>query len=1069
MMEISVATNALSHLDWRIRVAGLRVLEKLADGKKYKNINFPAKDMLVRCFSDEVEAVKLAGLRTFFKFIDQEIFGDRVAIPDTLPEAIFSLLSSESEDIRISAINIIPTYLTEVEATDDIIRTLMNVWDRRDEASRIATLQTLCSLVDTGNFCINDVFVQAIRGILPSLLSDGPAAVRMAALQMLPGIAKHDVFTEIVNESLSTLLRPTVDKDLAGSAQEVDLFSIMTLKTISDVAKNETFRRTIEATKLSEKYASAAKEGGWLLRVAFLKLMSVLDLSAKDFLKTTLKQMIPDISDALRDSENNEVRMAGVQLLSIPIVKEIPPHELNSLLRILVTLLSDSEEEVRITALQTLSGLAVQEVFREAINGSLPALLEALRHDETRTRVAALRTCATLAQDVTFRDIVNLAAPQIVTCVTDADDDVQVAAMITLSQLSRDEEFRLVVSEAAPLVMSQLNSGYWTVRRQAARTLSIFAENDAFADIINSFIPKIVEFIKDPDEDVRVEVSKTLLSYVERNVYRPSIRGALQTFGPSHLVDLVSDQFKHVRMAALPLIPKVVELGALPDSAKMVMSSIVKLLWNDDEGVCVAALEAIRALVERDREYAKEFAPEIPKLIELLKTDDWRGKISTALLLTLSAMVTRDKESASDVVKIVSRVFVVLKDTEEPQFWDATARVFLALASLGEDLKDNVHKIVSACVTSALEETHRHARVWGLLTMESIAEQIPGFKFDDCRPTVLELLDSEDLDVRLATIRVVSSWSPLSSNLFEWNVLDPGGEERLHTVTQTAWLEILTDLKSTNPTGGAFEKLCTLADYVDVFAHADTMPAIIAALQGPRALPCLRAVSKLAAQYRFRDALVPIVPKVTAMLSNRNSDAEIRLEVLENLRQVAEYRKLRMEIQENVSVIISALKDRDPKVRVASLRVLLKLVEAVSPKNIPDRIQSTMPTLFTLLRNSATREESIALINCLARDKTFRSDLLTRLLPMILDCQTAISWGQILLIARLLEDERLKLEESDLQFTLCLITCKKAELQDYVMKFMTTTLQKYLETCRNASKFPPSLSSAFSSVALLKR
>ncbi|KAJ6453306.1 hypothetical protein C8R45DRAFT_945146 [Mycena sanguinolenta] len=154
VMQISVATNALSHLDRRIRVAGLRVLENLADDKKYKNINFPAKDMLVRCFSDEVEAVKLAGLRTLFKFIDQEIFGDRVAILDTFPEPIFSLLA----------------------------------------------------------------FVSVLYSMVTAIL--------------------HVSFP------------------------------------------SETFRRTIEATKLSEKYASAAKEGGWPLRVAFLKLMSVLNVSA---------------------------------------------------------------------------------------------------------------------------------------------------------------------------------------------------------------------------------------------------------------------------------------------------------------------------------------------------------------------------------------------------------------------------------------------------------------------------------------------------------------------------------------------------------------------------------------------------------------------------------------------------------------------------------------------------------------------------------------------------------------------------------------------------------------------
>lgn len=89
---------------------------------------------------------------------------------------------------------------------------------------------------------------------------------------------------------------------------------------------------------MSGSYARGAKDGSWPTRVAFLKLMSVLGATTKglrqvrihpfpteshdpETLKTTVKQILPEINDTLRDNENSEVRMAGVQLLSISAIK----------------------------------------------------------------------------------------------------------------------------------------------------------------------------------------------------------------------------------------------------------------------------------------------------------------------------------------------------------------------------------------------------------------------------------------------------------------------------------------------------------------------------------------------------------------------------------------------------------------------------------------------------------------------------------------------------------------------------------------------------------------------------
>ncbi|KAJ6449114.1 armadillo-type protein [Mycena sanguinolenta] len=392
--------------------------------------------------------------------------------------------------------------------------------------------------------------------------------------------------------------------------------------------------------------------------------------------------MMPDISDALHDNERIEMRMAGVELLSISVIKEISATEFNSLLPTLVALLSDSEEEVRILVLQIFSDLVKQDVFREAINGTLPSFLKALRHSQANTRVAALKTCATLAQDVSLRDIVTRAAPQITACVTDPDDDVSVEAMDTLSQLSQYDAFRLTIAEVASQVMSQLNSVNWEIRLQALRTLSAFAEKDAFDDIISSFFQRIVECMKDDDDDVRVQVSKMLLSLVEHSAYRPSIRGALQDCGISHIVNLASDPLKHVRMAALPLIPKVVELVCFPDSVQEIMSTIVNSLSDGDNEQCIFALETIREVIKA-AVYAKELTIHIDKLIRLLKHDRSNTTVPTTVLSTLSVLVRQDTESVDIVVQTMTTVFSDFEDTAEPQFWNAATQVLLALADLG--------------------------------------------------------------------------------------------------------------------------------------------------------------------------------------------------------------------------------------------------------------------------------------------------------------------------------------------------------------------------------------------------
>ncbi|KAJ7770329.1 armadillo-type protein [Mycena olivaceomarginata] len=250
-------------------------------------------------------------------------------------------------------------------------------------------------------------------------------------------------------------------------------------------------------------------------------------------------------------------------------------------------------------------------------------------------------------------------------------------------------------------------------------------------------------------------------------------------------------------------------------------------------------------------------------------------------------MVTQE-ESVDTVMDVIPTIFSVFKDTKEPKFWDAAAKVFLALASTGGGPDDKVHKI-SLYVTSALGHSNWRARILGLNVLLGLNDQeIFESEFNNCRPTVLEFVESADLDVRLLAIRVAGSF----------NVLDPGDDEKLHAATQKAWREVLTDIKSTSPSVIASEKLSELADYVDVFVDqqfTDVIPLITAALKDERegiALSYLRALLKLAADYRFREALVQVVPRITALLSNKKSDTQIRLETLKTVLKLAEYRDI---------------------------------------------------------------------------------------------------------------------------------------------------------------------------------
>ncbi|KAJ6546071.1 armadillo-type protein [Mycena vulgaris] len=679
--RISVVKDSLVHENWRVRVAGLQVLESLAHNSRHERINLPTQEIL-DCLSHRVEELKVAGLRTLLKFIDDSTFRERdhITVSKTVPEIISSLLTSDSEDIRLSVIRIISDLVTKAEfhptidaTMADVVKLLIN---STDEETRVAILNTVRRLANTDKFCKTSVaFVEAIQNILQApFLSDPQTDVRMATFEIIPVISKRAEFRQVVAGSLPVLVAAARKDDGIGAVEEYDaIFRIKALQTLSDLGTQETFCGIID-TQMSGHYTLGAKDKNWPARVAFLKLMWTLSRAE---LKTAVDEVVIDIIDVLQDDENS-VRMAGVQFLNIPLVKETSLNPVK-LVPTLVNLLSDSssEEDVRAAVLQILTDLAKQEKFRDVMNRELPALLDDLNRNDVHKRVAALEIWAAMAQEETFRDIINSAAAKLAKCLQDPEDSVRISALATFAQFSQLEAFRLAVTEAAPNILTALEDSGEIARAHVIKTVAKLAENDAFAEIINTFLPKIVDSLKDTDKNVRFQVLDMLLNLIQQDAYRISIRGALQTAKISTIVGLVSDPFKQVRIGALRLLRKVIELDPPLDPTMNIHSNLIELL-SDDSDVCIAALEAISALVLQDANSTLE----IPRLIQLLKSEDLDHTMCSAVLFTLSASIKRTTcvEAVMDAIPIISSVFT---DTEDEECRAAAAQVVLGLAGHG--------------------------------------------------------------------------------------------------------------------------------------------------------------------------------------------------------------------------------------------------------------------------------------------------------------------------------------------------------------------------------------------------
>ncbi|KAK7014371.1 armadillo-type protein [Favolaschia claudopus] len=1055
----SMVKFSLVHENWRVRIAALQALVNLANNER---IDIPTQEVL-DCLSDPAEELRIAALRTLLRFIDDRKFRDQfhVNVSKTLPEIILSLLKSDTEDIRLSVLHIISDLVNKTDFYPAIDATMTNVTELlKDEETRVTILTTVRTLTNAEKyFQTSMALADALHKIFQSsLVSDPQIDVRMATLEIIPAVSRRTELSQVILSLLPNLVTAALKDDGIGNMEEYDvMFRIKAIQILSDLGTQDIFRKEIDA-QMVKKYALGIKDKNWPARVAFLKLMWTLGRAE---LKMAVDEVVVDIIDVLQDEENS-VRRAGVQFLNIPLVKETSLNP-EKLVPCLVNLLSDIylEEGVRAEALQILSDLTKQDKFRVELNKVLPALLEDLNCNDTSKRVAALKIWAALAQDETFCNIIRGAATKLSMCLQDPDNDVRCEALATLGRFSQSEAFRTIVTEAAPSVILAMDGSHYLIRIQAITQLAKLAENDAFAEIINSLIPKLMDSLKDSDDEVRAEVLNTLSQLVQQDTYHTSIQQALQAPEVATVVSLMSDPFKHVRMGALRLLSRILEFNPPPrlEPTTDIHSSILNLLTDNDRDVRIGALETMSTLVRQDGNSALE----IPQLIELLKSQDLDLNMCAAALRTLSVCVQKPLVSLEIATHVVAISCSVFTENEDEECRAAAAQVVFRLA--GQEAP--VNNTIMEFLASTLNHPNWHVCVAGLNVMSDLIKQETLVEVIAKNvAVVLHLLKHSEEDVRVCAIQLAVSMGESRG--------DPGAKTTLNTAIQLVWSKTLDDLERARMKTTdlsiyitALENLAKLSAYEwlpeDTEFSRILPQALIAAVKAQRRsiqLAGLGALSKLAHNANFRDSLTSVISKLTVFLSNKKTDTQILLEVLNIISKLAEYQQFRTSIKKELPDIICVLDNRDTKVRVAGLSVLLKVAEELEPDKLPDRLQSTMPQLLTLLENQNTRQNAVALISCLAKNKTLRADLLATMLALIRD-RSPPTWGHLLLISRLLKDERLEIETSDLRFVLCLISSKQTEVQDFVLKNMTTTLQRYLEEWITASTFPTSLSAIF--------
>ncbi|KAJ6616223.1 armadillo-type protein [Mycena sp. CBHHK59/15] len=932
--EVSVVVNALKHSNSCVHVAGLQILENLAEiDANYEEIDHAIPEIIC-CLSDSAEEVQVAAIERVFKFSNNDTFHGRIGAvmqPDILPNIISSLLALKFEDILVSVLHILSSFATKEEfhgAINKVLPSTEKILSDTDEEICMEMLCTISDLAKIDKFCQTSNEFRAIVPLIVPRLSDPQANVRTTTLQTFLTISKQDIFHQIVTNSLPDLISAT-SRDNDGSRTEV-------LNTLSDLAKKDAFHDILNKD-IPRDHMSADKDDDWPSRFAFINLMS--NLGEKDVLRTRIDRTMPDMFNVLLDKDQ-ETRLAGIQFLSIPAVK-------------------DSEEAVRVAVLWMLSDLAKQDAFCEAIIGALPALLNSLQNGDWRTRLASIQTWSQLGHEGAFWDIITRAAQKIAACMVDPDVDVRMAVPDTFSQFSTE------VSDAAPDIMLCLDNVGWSTHVHELRHCPNLQK-------------MVMDLVADSDEDVRFAAVEMLFSLIQQDTFRGIIHGTLQATTITNIIKLLSDRYKRVRTAALQLFPEIAQLDMFLDASRAALPTILTLLTDKD---IHAALETFSALAVQDDHYGDEINAAIPKVVDLLKIRVNENKKD--VLQTVSVFAKHNKYH--DAVKTaIPLIISIVRDSQEEDCRIAALTAFSTFASQ-EAFGETVRKDILPAVISTLDHLDWRTRTAALQTLSEFSNQgILDIETDSVVPAILCLLQDPEEAVRIAAAQTIESLRQSQHEIPD--------DAHFHSVIESAWSNVLADLENPKPDIciAGLEKLPKITEYTqhtDEISVARVMPQIIASLKdsneniilaGLKTLLRLAENSKAILEQRgvgshrlldqFRGGVVCTVPKITAILSNSKKE-------------------LCHKINQEVSEIISTLKD--PQARVASLKALIKLAK---DEKCPDRIKLTMPYLLTLLQNQDTRKDAVALLTCLAADKTLRADLLSKVLPQLRGDSSPVSW-----------------------------------------------------------------------------
>ncbi|KAJ7225037.1 armadillo-type protein [Mycena rebaudengoi] len=359
----------------------------------------------------------------------------------------------------------------------------------------------------------------------------------------------------------------------------------------------------------------------------------------------------------------------------------------------------------------------------------------------------------------------------------------------------------------------------------------------------------------------------------------------------------------------------------------------------------------------------------LPQILQLLKPEESDHNLGTAVLHAISAFTAIADSCADTITAVLPKIASIFRETDDEDYREAAAQVFVAFAKASPATANN---FILPLLMPLLNHVNSAVRVAVLNMLSQLGKPgITGNVLDFNSPPVFSLLEDSDDDVCIAAINTAVSLHEQPELLKD--------DQKFLVAIQRAWKNILADLEKLDPSGGKaiLEKLPKLGEYVwalddtQVFRIVNALRHQCQADSAQLQIHGLRTVSKLLDNDMFRDEsrLVNAVPKMKTLLAPKRRG--IRVAVVKNLLKLANYEEFRQQIGQEIVEIIAVLRDSDPEVRAAGLKLLSKLAREGRTLNL-DRIKAnlSLPPLLKLLQNHKTRADAALLITYLASDKT---------------------------------------------------------------------------------------------------